>query len=320
MILYKSLFILIVLISCMMCQFYETENKIPIIGIMTKLIILPEYNITTNKTQFIDAPYVRYLEVGGAKVAYVNIDDTEENLTKLFCKLNGLLIPGGAAAFVINNTATNFTKTGKLFIDLAMKAYDKGDYFPIWGICLGFELINFIISDSFGILSSNCDCKNYNQILEFTQNAETSKLFNRFTSEELSLLGTNQISYNNHNLFVSVKDFMKYENLTNLFNILAVSGDKKNEHKFIAAIEGKKYPIYGVQFHPEKSAYLFSPGFPILHDKTSISLHGSFSRFFVEEAKKSKHKFENLEEEAKHLVYSGEIGIESELGPVYLFS
>lgn len=27
-----------------------------------------------------------------------------------------------------------------------MKAYDNGDYFPIYGICLGFEVLNFVIS------------------------------------------------------------------------------------------------------------------------------------------------------------------------------
>jgi len=29
---------------------------------------------------------------------------------------------------------------------LALLAFDNGDYFPIWGTCLGFEMINYVVS------------------------------------------------------------------------------------------------------------------------------------------------------------------------------
>jgi len=29
---------------------------------------------------------------------------------------------------------------------LAIKAFDDGENFPIWGTCVGFEMINYVIS------------------------------------------------------------------------------------------------------------------------------------------------------------------------------
>ena len=37
-------------------------------------------------------------------------------------------------------------------IDLAIAAHDEGDYFPIWAVCNGFELLNTYISGNPQIL------------------------------------------------------------------------------------------------------------------------------------------------------------------------
>ena len=41
-----------------------------------------------------------------------------------------------------------YSKAGKLFYDMAREAYDsRGDFFPIWGTCLGFELLALFAVD-----------------------------------------------------------------------------------------------------------------------------------------------------------------------------
>jgi len=49
-----------------------------------------------------------------------------------------LLIPGGEAEF---NVTGGYATAGLELIRLAKKKNDAGVYFPVWGTCLGFELL-----------------------------------------------------------------------------------------------------------------------------------------------------------------------------------
>jgi gamma-glutamyl hydrolase len=61
----------------------------------------------------------------------------------LFQHLNGFLIPGGAADL---RPGHSFYDTATLIFKLARKANDRGDHFPIMGICLGFETMMLIVA------------------------------------------------------------------------------------------------------------------------------------------------------------------------------
>lgn len=49
-----------------------------------------------------------------------------------------MLLPGGATYF--NNTH-GYADAGKHIYDIAIEMNDRGDYFPIFGTCLGMELL-----------------------------------------------------------------------------------------------------------------------------------------------------------------------------------
>lgn len=53
-------------------------------------------------------------------------------------KINGILLPGGATYF--NNT-NGYADAGRHIYDIAIEMNDNGDYFPIFGTCLGMELL-----------------------------------------------------------------------------------------------------------------------------------------------------------------------------------
>jgi len=38
-------------------------------------------------------------------------------------------------------------------------------------------------------------------------------------------------------------------------------------NKYVSSVEHKQYPIYGVQFHPEKTSFIWYPTIPIPHNK-----------------------------------------------------
>ena len=59
---------------------------------------------------------------------------------------------------------------------------------------------------------------------------------------------------------------------------------------FVAAIEHKKYPFFGVQFHPEKSGFDFSTNRHVLRDDKAIEKNNLFMKFFIDEIRYGKLK------------------------------
>lgn len=53
-----------------------------------------------------------------------------ENLTAIFGKINGLLIPGGSQP--IDDPTNPFLIAARVIYDLAVDSNAKGDFFPIW--------------------------------------------------------------------------------------------------------------------------------------------------------------------------------------------
>lgn len=57
------------------------------------------------------------------------IDSTEKQIEKQFNSLNGAIFPGGHRLL----HHTNYTRVGKQIFDLALKAFDNGDFFSYLG-------------------------------------------------------------------------------------------------------------------------------------------------------------------------------------------
>jgi gamma-glutamyl hydrolase len=63
-----------------------------------------------------------------------------DNVFSLGCRskiVNGFLLPGGSALL---RSGHDWLDTAKLMLDLALDANDRGDYFPVVAICMGFEI------------------------------------------------------------------------------------------------------------------------------------------------------------------------------------
>lgn len=92
--------------------------------------------------------YVKFLESAGARVVPIIWNWDNQTLTTIFGKINGLLFPGGDTSFFTNTNPdhyTQFLQTIDLLLNLAIDANEKGDYFPVWATCLGFEATVVVI-------------------------------------------------------------------------------------------------------------------------------------------------------------------------------
>ena len=52
---------------------------------------------------------------------------------------------------------------------MIQQANDNGDHFPVWGTCLGFQLLAFLASEYDSSVLSSTDATNLSLPLEFTE-------------------------------------------------------------------------------------------------------------------------------------------------------
>jgi len=277
----------------------QPKNQRPIIGILSQD---SSEKFAKYGKSYIASSYVKYIESAGARVVPIRIDLSKEELESLFNSINGVLFPGGGASL----SDSGYLRTAKMIYDLAIQANDKKDIFPMWGTCLGFELLNVLAS---GLkteeLLVSCDAENYSIPLEFTGGCFGcfgNRMFGFAPEEVLKTLKQQAVAFNMHKKCVPIEKFWATSSLAGFFDVLSTNKDK-NGLRFISTIEGKKYPIYGTQWHPEKFQFEWEPKEAISHSTDAIVVGQYMANFFVKQARQSTHHFPSEEEEEKALIY-----------------
>lgn len=78
--------------------------------------------------------------------------------------------------------------------------------------------------------------------------------------------------------------------LNNLWKVLAVNKDSNNL-EFISVAEMKNYPIFAVQFHPEKNAYEWNKDQNNPHSFNAVYSARYFYDYFVNQARQNLNKY-----------------------------
>ncbi|XP_041924364.1 gamma-glutamyl hydrolase-like isoform X4 [Alosa sapidissima] len=269
----------------------DKRNDWPIIGVLAQEVYKPQ----PKQNSYIAASYVKFLEAAGARVVPVMINQTEEEYIQLFKSINGILFPGGG----VNLVSSGYAKAASIFYKLAIEAASQGDYFPVWGTCLGFEQLLLLTCGE--NLLSQTNTTGVSLPLTFTKDAMESRLFKDFPPDLMKALESENITENSHTWSISVETFMKDEALNKFYKILSTNTDGNTE--FVSTMEAYNYPVYGTQWHPEKNAFEWTrPYYP--HTPSAIKNTFYMANFIVNEAKKNSHSFANEEEAVKHLIYN----------------
>lgn len=252
-------------------------------------------NLANLGKYYIAASYVKYIESAGARVLPIRLDLSDAQYETLFRSINGVLFPGGGA----NLTHSGYSHVAKIFFNKAIESYDNGDYFPVWGTCLGLEELSILVSnDNLLTLTNTSSVK---LPLNFTRDPRQSRMFRNFPDELLNSLASEKLTANFHKWSLSVKNFTENEKLKKFFNILTINTDGKTE--FISSMEGYKYPIYAVQWHPEKAPFEWKRLEGISHAPNAVKTSFYLAKFLISEAQKNDHHFENELEETESLIY-----------------
>jgi gamma-glutamyl hydrolase len=232
----------------------------------------------------------------------INYYADEKELDSVFNSVNGIFFTGGDA---------EFPKSAQYMFDKVVAANDAGDFMPLWGTCMGFEWLLMSASRNAAILdpkSGQMDAYNYSIPLDFTKAATDSKLFASADADVMRILGSQNVTMNNHHYGIWTEHFRSEEKLNSFFNILSTNNDRNGDN-FVSTIEAFKYPIFGSQWHPEKNAYEWGktngiPNEAINHSPEAVKIAQYTSNFFVSQARQSSHKFPSAAAEEAALIYN----------------
>ncbi|XP_056156867.1 zgc:171566 [Lampris incognitus] len=269
-------------------------NYRPIVG------VLAQENLPRDRfargSSYIAASYVKYLEGAGARVTPIRINRTEEEYAKIFNSINGLLLPGGD----VDLQTSQFSQAAKIFYNLALKANDAGDYFPIWGTCQGFQQLTVLTANK--NLLTLTDTKAVALPLTLTPEARFSRLFRNFPRDVLQSLADENITSNFHSWSLSKQNYTGNARLKRFYKVLSINSDGKKD--FISTMEAYRYPFYAVQWHPEKSPFEWIDKRGMVHSSSAVKASFYTASFFVSEAMKNHHQFPSPLEEEKALIYN----------------
>jgi gamma-glutamyl hydrolase len=227
------------------------------VGILT----IPHLRHNTYGSSHIMKSYVDWFEEQGIRVLPIPYDTTDHE--SYFNMINGLFIPGTDKGYDLKNK--KLIHSLARFIELSLA---PGEYFPIWGTCFGFQLLLFVIG---GFTTLSRHEANGLFPIHLTQEGKESHMMGAFSKRYRAYLEDKPSTLQYHEYGISPTQFMAKPHLRRFFWILATSLDEHGK-EYVTAIEGKHYPIYGVQSHPERQRK-----------------SGPFLDFFIAELGKNRH-------------------------------
>ena len=289
---------LFALVLCFLAHVDCTHT--PVIGVMS-------LDYREGNQSFIAASYVKWIESGGGRVAPIHLYKSKSYYKSLLSQLNGVLFPGidlkqrpKRSVSSTNNRSLTSTlfheESAKVVFDIAQEFNKKGDYFPVWGTCLGF---GFIVSQETDVsnLFRGCDAYDFPATVNFTYNdlnslKKKSRLFKDLQEELYHTMKKDNVTVHYHKACLVQESFQRSK-LKDKYRVLAVNNDR-NGLRGVSLVEAIDKPYYASYFHPEKVPFEFilnDDHKKIPHDLKAVETSQYFSNFFVNECRKSRHVF-----------------------------
>ncbi|KAJ1528079.1 hypothetical protein ONE63_007996 [Megalurothrips usitatus] len=260
----------------------ETTDR-PVIGILCLELSPTVKKFYGDHDSYIAASYVKFVEGAGARVAPVLIGQPDEYYRNVVRSVNGLLLPGGATYFTEKN---GYAAAGRRLYAEAIALNEAGVHFPVLGICLGMQLLAVAAAEE----DLRSDCKSEDTVpLVFLPGAKRySRLFARAQSAVIRTLEKENVTVNHHGRCVT-REHMRRPGLSD-WRPLTVNKDADGV-EFVSALEHRRLPFYGVQFHPEKNSYEWKPTKNYPHWPSAIVASRYFADLLVWEARRNGNRF-----------------------------
>lgn len=240
------------------------------IGIITVPLTPQKKYYTVCGDSYIASSHIKWMKKKNINVVIIPHDT--KNLKYYFDRIHGLYLPSGGA---FAGTQREYYNVCKKMLQYAMTENDKGYHFPVWGCCMGFQQMLIIADgkdDIHKLLQTFDSYDNYMTTIKIDKDGLNSKIIKGIDNMTLRKITKQKSTLNNHKLGLSKQKFLRNKNISNFYNIVGTSKDRK-KREFVAIIEAKHYPFYGVQWHPERNNEM-----------------DAFILYFIKDVKKNKKR------------------------------
>jgi gamma-glutamyl hydrolase len=280
------------------CNMFRTitknHNQI-VIGVLS---IPTTTGASLGATSYIPQSYVKWLEMHGARVVPIMFDIPKQIINVILNQIDGLLLIGGTIeSIVVQKAHYRFLSTLRYIVNKITHFNLIGNHFPIFSICLGFQLLPMIcdecsvdkISDNFVNHKKISFLRKYGpepvkflpvENRDMTVSPPMQDYFSKTDKDEIARDSCTAMIHNKSFIMNAkyMKEYNKYINVT-----ATSSADGK---QYVAAYQFKSLPFYGVQFHPEKVFYEHIQE-NIPHGSTAKMFSSKLCQMFMKECSKN---------------------------------
>jgi gamma-glutamyl hydrolase len=255
-------------------------SSLPIIGIVANPDPQNDGDFTASS---ISASYVRWLENAGAMTMVIQPWYTESQLDEIINSVNGIIFLGGDRNLDLNK---QYEKNAVYLVKKSIEAFNAGNPIPIWGTCQGFQLIQSIFMEKVDL--KHFDSWNFPSPIKLLN--KNSPILEYFTPVDFANAESRNIFPEFHHLGIEPSQYNEYPILGSTFEIVATAFDR-NGLEYVSIVIGKKYPIFAVQFHPEKVSTNRNKLYDIVIDTESVRVAENFANFFVDRVRENRNTF-----------------------------
>ena len=250
-----------------------------------------------NQQSRVENNYVRWLQSSGADLISIHPWTTNQEIDILLTKVNGVLLQGNPNNI---NIQSSYYKIAKYLYNKIIEINDSGIKMPLIAFGDDLSLLSSIISeDNISIKTELKYPLHEPTKIKLFNSPEKTILLNELEEEDMKALEKEYILPNNLKRIISVKNFLTDFHLNQKFNVIATSKTKDGK-EYVSIVEGKKYPIILVSFHPEFVVFETSKDFIIPETLHSIYTSRFIGNGFVFYGRKNVKNTFTIEEKEKY--------------------
>ena len=294
---------------------YERLNG-PVVGILTLPTSMKDQTFAQSSFSMSPGSYVKWLEQSGIRIIPIRYDMPKRVILKMMSMINGILITGGSTSLFHNRSRScrfkrlldssilcpsAYMRTADFIIKNAVKMFDRGKPFPVWGTCLGYEAILISLS-KYTLRRKKILSINHSLNLEINREY-TPFMEHYFGKDLLENINREPLIYFNHKYAFTPQQVHKNRYLKESIQVLTTT-KLENNTVVVSMIKDKKYPIIGVQFHPEKIQFEHRASVETNVSYNSIEASHKMSMMFFDLVNQNPNEIKNEKELEALLIYN----------------